>query len=214
MLSETAARLRSAPKRSRGLRLLLRLDRRCKLLFSRTFVSFQPGWLLLAVGLLAFVSLIPPIGRDMPRHDGNDWPVAAVDYIEREDLRGRFFAAPDFGSYLTWRMPDRARTYVDTRGFFFPPQLLEDSNFLPQLTPGWPERLDRVLALGTDYFLLETTRARGEMWRAFQPYLDTPLFLDELCVLVTAEQVRIAAERFRKYEVGDHSPLAKAPSFP
>jgi hypothetical protein len=196
MLSEAAIKLRSAPKRPRFLRLLLRWDRRCKLLFSRPFIRFQPRWIIATAAIFAAMSLFPPFGRSMPRHDGDGWPAGAGDYIERADLRGRFFAEPDFGSYLTWRMSDRARTYVDTRGFFFPPELLEDSNFLPQLTPEWPGRLERVLSYGTDYFLLETTGARGEMWRVFQPLTAAPLYQDDLCVLLTAEQVRRAAAEY------------------
>jgi hypothetical protein len=129
--------------------------------------------------------------------------------MEEHGLEGRFFAEPDFGAYITWRLGERARTYVDTRGFFFPPELLEDSNLLPQLSPDWPVRLERVLTHGTGYFLLETTGPRGEMWRAFQPYLGPPLFLDDICVLLTADQVRRAAEQFRKTHDLDHEPLAK-----
>jgi hypothetical protein len=213
MLSEAAVHLRSAPRRSWIWRNLLRCERRSKLLFSRAVLRFQPGWLLVAVALFSAISLIPPIGRDMPRRDGNGWPIAAVDYIEREGLHGRFFAEPDFGSYLTWRVPDQAQVYVDTRGFFFPPRLLEDSNLLPQLTPGWPERLERVLALGTDYFLLETAGDRGEIWRAFQAHVEAPLYQDELCVLLTANQVRLAAQQFQETSGGDPEPLAKAPPF-
>jgi hypothetical protein len=210
MLTEAAKPLRSNQRPSRLWRTALRLDRRCKLLFSRPFVRFQPGWLILVAALLAGISLFPPIGRDIPRHYGTGWPVAAVDYIEREGISGRFFAEPDFGSYLMWRIPDRAQTYVDTRGFFFPPELLEDSNYLPQLTPGWPTRLERVLTHGTDYFLLETTGVRGEMWREFGPLVGAPIYEDELSVLLSAEQVRQAAAQFVKSPRADSEPLAAA----
>jgi hypothetical protein len=214
MLSEAAVKLRSSPNRSRIRRILLRWDRRCKLMFSRPFIRFQPQWMIATAAVFAAISLFPPIGRDMPRRDGAGWPTAAGDYIEQANLRGRFFAEPDFGSYLTWRMPDRARTYVDTRGFFFPPELLEDSNFLPQLTPDWHERLERVLAYGTEYFLLETTGARGEMWRVFQPLVEAPLYQDELCVLLTADQVRRAATEYTKTSAERREPPARAAHLP
>jgi hypothetical protein len=210
MLSEAAPRLLADSRRSRIWRAVLRMERRCKLLFSRPLFHFQPSWLLLAVGLLAAVSLIPPLGRRMPRQEGPGWPVAAVEWMEQEGLHGRFFAEPDFGAYVTWRLGERARSYVDTRGFYFPPELLEDSNLLPQLSPDWPARLKRVLSLGTDYFLLETTGPRSEMWRTFQPHLGPPLFLDDICVLLTADQVRRAAEQFRKSQDAEHEPLANA----
>jgi hypothetical protein len=210
LLSESAPRLLGGRQRSRLWRTVLRTERRCKRLFSRPIFRFQPAWMLVAVGLLAAASLYPPLSRRIPHQEGRSWPVAAVDWMEREGLHGRFFAQPDFGSYITWRLGERAKTYVDTRGFYFPPELLEDSNLLPQLTPDWPERLEHVLSRGTDYFLLETTNARGEMWHAFRPYIEAPLFVDDQCVLLTAEQVRRAAAEYAKARHANAEPLTSA----
>src|SRR5262249_29989337 len=90
---------------------------------------------------------------------------------------------------------DRGRSYVDTRSFFFPGELIEDSHYLPQLLPGWRDRLDRVLGHGTDYFLLETTGARGQLWQSLQPHVGPPLYLDNQTVLLSAAQVRPAVAR-------------------
>jgi hypothetical protein len=127
----------------------------------------------------------------MPIQDAPSWPCAAVTWIEANELGGRFFAPPNYGSYLTWRLGDRATCYVNTRSFCFPPELLEDSHYLPQLTPDWPERLQRVLGHGTDYFLLETSGPRGQLWRRVEPHCGEPLFLDRQTVLLSAEQVRV-----------------------
>jgi hypothetical protein len=83
---------------------------------------------------------------------------------------------------------------VDTRGFFFPPVLLEDSCFVPQMTPDWRDRLERVLDYGTDYFVLETTGPRGALWRALQPHVQ-PLYVDQKSVLLSADQVRQGVRR-------------------
>ena len=140
----------------------------------------------------------------MPIRDSSDWPVAALDWIESRGLHGRFFGPPDYGSYVCWRLGDRARSYVDTRGFFFPAQLLEDSQYLPQMTADWKLRLDRVLGYGTDYFLLENWGVRGAFWQALQPHVDKPLYEDQRTILLSADQVRQAVARMASVEHHSH----------
>ena len=113
----------------------------------------------------------------------------ALDWIADHGLAGGFFAIPDYGSYLGWRLGPRAHVYVDTRGFFFAPELIEDSHYVPQMAPGWQPRLQRVLGYGTDYFLLQTTGGRGELWRALRPHISRPLYLDDEAVLLSREQL-------------------------
>jgi hypothetical protein len=188
-------------RRRRWVAWLLRLDGACKRICLSPLFRFQPFWPALAAALLAAVCLVPPVARAMPAREAPQWPRTAVDQIERLGLKGRFFGPPDYGAYLTWRLGrDRVRIYTDTRGFFFPPELLEDSHYMPQLYEGWEKRLNRVLnTYQTDYFLLETTGARGALWQyRLQPALEKlqkpPLHMDELSVLLTAAQVREALE--------------------
>jgi hypothetical protein len=180
-----------ADRRRRWVSSLLRVDRACKGAFSRPQLRLQPLWPAAAVGVLTVVSLVPPLSRRMPIQDSSAWPVGAVARIEQLGLRGRFFAYPDFGSYLGWRLGDRVKTYADTRGFFFPPHLLEDCHYLPQLAPDWRRRLERVLdEFGTNYFLLEIDGPRGQLWRSLRPHVGEPLYLDGQAVLLTEAQVR------------------------
>jgi hypothetical protein len=174
---------------ARALRIAFRFDRGCKHVLTAPLFRFQWFWPAMAVGVLAMVSLIPPLSRRMPLQDAREWPVALGHWLEANDVHGRVFAPPDYGSYVTWRLGDRARSYVDTRGFFFPPALLEDSCFVPQMTPGWRVRLERVLEHGTDYFMLETTGPRGALWQTLQPHVQ-PLYLDDKAVVLSASQVR------------------------
>jgi hypothetical protein len=175
---------------------LLRIDRTFKVALTRGVFRFQPAWPAAALAVLAVLSLIPPLSRRMPRQDAPEWPAAALTAIEEQGLRGRFFAPADYGSYLTWRLGDRARSYVDTRGFFFPPTLIEDSHFVPQMYADWRPRLDRVLnEFRTDYFVLETTGPRGQLWRSLRPHVGKPLYCDEQAVVLSAAQVRSGLAR-------------------
>lgn len=163
-------------------------------------LRFQWSWPLAALALLAVVSLVPPLGRRMPVQDAPTWPTRAVTWIREHDLRGNFFGSPNYGSYVVWQLGDRGRSYVYTRTFCFPPELLEDSHYLPQLAPGWEQRLQRVLDHGTDYFLLETTGPRGRLWQELRPHAGEPLYLDEQTVLLTAQQVRRALDNSPRAE--------------
>jgi hypothetical protein len=154
--------------------------------------SFQWFWPGMALAVLVLLSLIPPLARQMPIQEDRQWPTEALDWIECQQLHGRFFAPPDYGSYVTWRLGRQARCYVDTRGFFFPALLLEDSHYLPQLGPQWRSRLDRVFAYQTDFFLLETTGPRGRLWNALSAHVPKPLYCDHHSALLSAAQVREA----------------------
>src|SRR5206468_1873347 len=100
---------------------------------------FQPQWMwpALGFGTLLIVSVIPPLSRAMPVQNSDEWPVAALDYLEEHGQGGNFFGPPDYSAYVNWRLKEKAHSYTDTRGFFFPPQLLEDSQYLPQMAAGW-----------------------------------------------------------------------------
>ena len=176
----------------------LRLDRSLKRLLHAPAFRFQWGWPTAAFAALAVVSLTPPLGRAVPIQDHPDWPVAAVDWMDAHGVEGRIFAGPNEGAYLTWRLPGRVLCYADTRGFFFPPEILEDCQYLPQLAPGWRERLCRVRSYGTDYFLLKTTGPHGALWRAIAPHVPEPLYRDDAVVLLRTDQVADALAAYEK----------------
>jgi hypothetical protein len=176
-----------------GVRRVLMLDNRIKRMFQSPLFRGQRAWPAVGLALLLMVSVIPRFSRAMPRQNSDDWPVAALDYLESTGQGGNFFGPPDYSAYVNWRLKDKAHGYTDTRGFFFPPELLEDSQYLPQMTAGWEDRMERVLnRFPTDFFLLETVGPRGQLWRRLQPHVEQPLFLDEQCVLLSAAQVRAA----------------------
>jgi hypothetical protein len=173
-------------------RWLLRLDSGWRRAWDSPLLRVQRVWPLTAVALLLVVSLLPALSRRMPKQDDAEWPTGAMAYLEQKGLHGNFFGPPDYGAYVTWRLGDQARCYADTRGFFFPPVFLEDSHFVPQLGPQWRERLTRILNdYATDYFVLETTGPRGELWRCLQPHVgDEVIYLDGQTVVLSAATVR------------------------
>jgi hypothetical protein len=181
-----------ADRRRPWIRWLLRLDSSWRRAWDSPLLRVQKAWPLAAALALAVASLIPPLARGMPMQDDTDWPTGAMTHAEQQGLRGNFFGPPDYGTYVTWRLGDKARCYADTRGFFFPPVLLEDSHYVPQLGPQWRQRLDRILnEFATDYFVLETTGPRGELWRCLQPHLaGDVIYLDEQTVVLSAKAVR------------------------
>jgi len=170
---------------------LLKLDRRSNSALNSPLLTVQRRWLGLALLLLLCVSLVPALSRAMPMQTASDWPVAALEHADRHGYHGNYFSPPDYGAYVGWRLREKGLVYMDTRGFFFPPTLIEDSHFIPQLGPEWRQRLTRVLDdYQTDYFLLETWGARGRLWHLLEPHIPTPLYQDEQTVLLSAAQVR------------------------
>jgi hypothetical protein len=169
-----------------------RLDRSMKGIVASRW--FRPNFVWPGVGfaVLLIISCIPALAKPMPVQDATQWPGAALDWCKQEGLEGNFFASPDFGSFIEWKLGDRAKAYTDTRGFFFSGTLLEDSLLTTQLCTDWRERMDRILGQGTDYFLIETWGARGQLWQKLRPNVDKPLYLDGQAVILSAAQVRAA----------------------
>jgi hypothetical protein len=186
-------------RRRSWVKVLLRFDSSWRRAWDSPLLRPQAVWPLMALALLVAVSLIPPLSRRMPKQDDNEWPSAAMSYLEQCGVGGNFFGPPDYGTYVTWRLGPQAHCYADTRGFYFPPNLLEDCHYVPQLGPGWRQRLDRILNdFATDYFLLETNGPRGELWRRLAPHVAAEvIYLDEHTVVLRAQTVREGVKQIK-----------------
>ena len=60
-------------------------------------------------------------------------------------------------------------------------EVIADSVRLPALSSDWRQRLERVLAAGTDYFLLhlDADSRHGQLWQKLAPYVpEGPLYKD------------------------------------
>ncbi len=174
--------------------LLLRMDRTCKRLFLSPVFRFQWRPLAGAFLILTVVSLIPPLGKDMPIQARERDPVQTIQWIQENGLPAekpwKIFSSPDFGSYLIWKLYPNVRCYVDTRGFSYPSKLTADGHFIPMMGPDWQSRLKDVLDGETEYFLLETTGPRGSLWHNLKRHKVIPLYEGERAVLLTAVEMR------------------------
>jgi len=85
---------------------------------------------------------------------------------------------------------------------------LEDSFYVPQMGDDWRRRLDRVMARGTDYLMLETTGPRGELWQAVRPHIEQPLYCDKQTAVVSTPQLKQALQEMDR-AVPDHFTAAK-----
>jgi hypothetical protein len=165
--------------------------------FAGPAFRWQPWVLAAALAALAVVTVVPPLNRALPRPADPDYPAAAVDWLARQPPPGggpvRVFGIPEYGSYLTWRLGERVRVYADSRGFYLPPEVIADAVRTPALAPDWRARLDRVLAAGTDYFLLEVDGRHGWLWKELAPHLpDGPRYKDGQAVVLSRGQVEEA----------------------
>jgi hypothetical protein len=199
------ARMLAAAAKSRRLplvRLALRWDAFAKRMLHAPAFRWQWAWPAAALAALAVVSLIPPLGRAMPIRESSDWPAGVADWMEAHGVEGRIFAPPDDAAYLMWRRP-AVRCYVDTRYLFFPPELIEDCQYLPQLAPDWPDRLRRVESYHTDYFLLKTNGPHGVLWQAIRPHVPDPLYRDDSVVLLRADQVAAGLAAYEQQQAAN-----------
>lgn len=180
---------------------LLRIDH--KLQKSNPLLKLQPRWLLASVAfVIAITILVAPYQPLIAETCA--CPESAVEFIESRQIEGTFFCSTTNGSYLGWRLKGRVQVYVDTRGFFFPPRLLEDSHQIPRMENQWLERLEEILSdRPPDFFLLENSGANGELWRNMPHDQMVVLFEDSQVGLIETEQMQKAVTILRQRKNAD-----------
>jgi hypothetical protein len=176
--------------------LTLKADRVLRKIFQGPFLQPQSAWPALLYAALAIFTVLP-IRISLPNREAAHWPTAAVTWIENGGLPTKgpwnIFSGSDEGTYLLWRLPEQAHVYSDTRGFYYPGDLLMDSYYLPDADAQWPKRLERVLGHGTQYFLV---RSESKFWKILEPYAAAaPIYRDDMFVILTAASVNSAAAK-------------------
>lgn len=180
-------------------RPLVKCDNEFKRILNSPLFKLQPIWPAIGFAAIALVSLWP-WGERVPNKELPDWPREAADWIAAGGLSGpgpwNVFSGYNEGSYLIWRFDGHVKVYSDTRGFYYPGDLLDDSYSLPRARGDWQAHLNRVLDRGAEFFLLPvrgTDGVRFQLWKMLEPHVSRPLYLDEKYVILSAEQIRNAA---------------------
>ncbi|MBN1919719.1 MAG: hypothetical protein JW892_00620 [Anaerolineae bacterium] len=68
-------------------------------------------------------------------------PIAATEFLLREQPPGPLFHAMSFGSYLIWEAQPEYPVFVDPRIELYPAELWLDYIRISAATPGWEEKL-------------------------------------------------------------------------
>ena len=189
-------------------RRLVRLDRAVKRIVNLPMLRPEPVWCLGGLVVIIVASLMP-WGERLPNRESPDWPREAADWIEAGGLPGdgpwKVFCGYNEGAYFIWRFDGRVKVYSDTRGFFYPGEVLSDSYALPRAIGDWPAQLDRVVANGTEFFLLPVEDPTGEpfgFWKLLQPHVAKPLYIDKKFAIVSTAQVKAAVAKTLSAETG------------
>jgi len=69
--------------------------------------------------------------------DAKRFPVAAVDYLTKEDVQGPLVSPDDWGGYLIYRLYPRVRMVIDDRHDFYGEEFLKSYLKMVQAQPGW-----------------------------------------------------------------------------
>lgn len=119
-----------------------------KIIFGLTFVS------LISAGfyLVGNIYNLSPLRLDVARNSVT--PVGAVDFIEKNKLKGNMFNEYSYGGYITWRLYPYHKTFIDTRALNITVRMeyiwilqankknLNDKNIQKSNTPLWEALLN------------------------------------------------------------------------
>jgi hypothetical protein len=71
------------------------------------------------------------------------FPVAAVDYIEQQDLRGNIYNLYQWGGYLIWRLYPKEDVFIDGRADVYGDKFIEEYLEVYRVRKGWRDVLER-----------------------------------------------------------------------
>jgi hypothetical protein len=100
------------------------------------------NWALLGAILLASTVYAATVIRNQPDSERAFFPVAAVDFIQKEGLTGRMFNRYEWGGYLVWRLYPQQRVFIDGRADVYG-ALIEDYLATYRAAPTWRAILEK-----------------------------------------------------------------------
>jgi hypothetical protein len=75
--------------------------------------------------------------------DTKRFPVAAADYVTKENLQGPLVSPDDWGGYLIYRLYPRVRMVIDDRHDFYGEEFLKSYLKMVNVEPGWEDFLQQ-----------------------------------------------------------------------
>ena len=75
--------------------------------------------------------------------DAKRFPVAAVNYLEKQDVHGPLVSPDSWGGYLIYRLYPRVRVVVDDRHDFYGEEFLKSYLKMVRVEPGWDDFLQQ-----------------------------------------------------------------------
>jgi hypothetical protein len=98
-------------------------------------------WPLAAVALTCWVAAhggrLGPTPLMDAHFDAKRFPVAAVDYLEKQDVQGPLVSPDYWGGYLIYQLYPRVRMVVDDRHDFYGEEFLKSYLKMVHVEPGW-----------------------------------------------------------------------------
>jgi hypothetical protein len=141
-LSEQLAGVaRSCRERGRRLRVFEFLPRMQNVELSLRGHLWPIAAIVLACWVLAHNGKLGPDTVLEAQFNSERFPVAAVNYIEKEKLKEPFFAPDSWGGYLIYRLYPQAKVVIDDRHDFYGEAFLRSYLRMMHVEPGWQDFL-------------------------------------------------------------------------
>jgi len=113
------------------------------------------GYLWPAVAMVA-VAVSASSGRISYQFDENLKPVAAVEFLKKERLKGHMFNNDEFGDYLIYSASDQYKVFIDGRTEVYGPERFKEYMDVVQFNPRWEKILEKH---GIDWIFFDTDSA-------------------------------------------------------
>ena len=121
-------------------------------------------WLLLPV---IPVLIIAMSGLLNYHFDEKIKPVAAVEFLKKEHIKGRMFNEYEFGDYIIYSAYPQYRVFIDGRADMYGPEWFKEYYRISKIRPGWEKRLEKYhinfIIYNTDSMISQITISQQGM---------------------------------------------------
>ena len=104
--------------------------------------AFVKGYLLIFVALMIVIAVATKGNLEF-RFDEKKKPVAAVDFLREENVKGNMFNMDEFGDYLIYAAYPQYRVFIDGRLDVYGTEKFKEYIKIANLGPGWEKVLEK-----------------------------------------------------------------------